>query len=224
MKLTKAVRYRVEQFLRAMTAQHTISEQRIKKAAEILSPEAQALFAHQAPQDQRHALAVYETLLEEGHTNEDLLTAALLHDVGKVAAQIPAWQRGIFVLAKRFAPWALDRVLWNGNEGQGMPFIPAGPLVTYAEHAEIGARWAEKIGCSALTVELIRHHEHQPEIHQPADVAAFAETPVPCTFRACEAPCRPAAGAPSSRRQGTRPTWSEHDRLLAALQMADNMN
>jgi hypothetical protein len=155
-RFAKAIRYRVEQFLRALTAQSALPQRSVKRVAEMLSPEAHALFVQQALQDQRHALAVYETLVERGETNEDLLTAALLHDVGKAAAQAPPWQRGIFVLAKRFAPRALGRVLWDGSKGR------KGPLVTYASHAEIGAHWAEKAGCSTLTVKLIRHHEQRP--------------------------------------------------------------
>jgi hypothetical protein len=157
----KAVRYRIEQFLRALTAQQAISERRLKRATEILSPEARALFVRQAPQDQRHALDVYETLLKGGHTHEDLLRAALLHDVGKAAAQAPPWQRGIFVLAKCFTPRTLGRMLRDVSKDR------SGSLVAYANHAEIGARWAEEAGCSALTVALIRHHEDQPETYEP---------------------------------------------------------
>ena len=156
MRITKVVRYRVSQFLRALTAPHAISERRIDRASEILSPQAQALFMEQAFQDQRHALDVYDALLEEGHTNEDLLTAALLHDVGKAGVHASPWQRGVFVLAKRFAPWALGALLPKGAGAQESPFA------TYANHAEIGARRAERAGCSALTVDLIRHHERGP--------------------------------------------------------------
>lgn len=149
------VRYRVEQFLRALTARHAISERRIKQLAEILSPEARALFVRQAPQDQRHALAVYEMLCQQGHTHPDLLTAALLHDVGKAAAQLPPWQRGLFVLAERFVPRVLDDVTRGAARGWRCP------LAHYARHAEIGARWAEEAGCSCLAVKLIRRHEEQ---------------------------------------------------------------
>jgi hypothetical protein len=158
----KVIRYRVEQFLRALTAQHAISKRRLESAAELLPPQARALFVQQAPQDQRHALAVYETLLEGGHTNKDLLTAALLHDVGKVASHAPTWQRSIFVLADRFAPRMLGRVLRDGGGGW------RSPLITYAKHAEISARWAQEAGCSAVTVELIRHHEHRADACETA--------------------------------------------------------
>jgi hypothetical protein len=158
--MVKPVRYRVEQFLRAVTARHAVSEQRIAQAARSLTPEAQVLFARQAPQDQRHALSVYETLRREGHTDQSLLAAALLHDVGKAAAQLPAWQRGLFVLAQRLAPGMLDHVIrrHNGNWQRS--------IVNYARHAEIGARWAEEAGCSPLTVALILRHEEQVETCQ----------------------------------------------------------
>jgi len=147
------VRYRVEQFLRALTARHAISEQRIEQLTRVLSPEARALFVRQAPQDQRHALAVYETLCQQGHTHTDLLTAALLHDVGKATAQLPSWQRGLVVLAERFVPRALDGVTRGPAQGWRRPFT------RYARHAEIGARRAEEAACSLLAVNLIRRHE-----------------------------------------------------------------
>jgi hypothetical protein len=161
--MVKAVHYRVEQFLRALTARRAISEERIERAAQILTPEARALFARQAPQDQRHALAVYETLCQEGHTHQDLLTAALLHDAGKAAARLPAWQRGIFVLAERFAPGVLDHVM----RGETASWWRS--LADYAGHAETSALWAEKAGCSPLTVALIRRHEEQLETRQTAE-------------------------------------------------------
>jgi hypothetical protein len=158
--MVKSVRYRVEQFLRALTARHAISEQRIEQATRDLTPEARALFAQQPPQDQRHALAVYETLCQEGHTHQDLLAAALLHDAGKAAAQLPAWQRGMFVLVERFVPRVLDHAI-RGQIGSCRR-----PLADYAGHAEIGARWAEEAGCSPLTVALIRRHKERLETCQ----------------------------------------------------------
>jgi hypothetical protein len=158
--MVRAIHYRVEQFLRALTARRAISEERVEQAAQILTPETRALFARQTPQDQRHALAVYETLCQEGHTHRDLLAAALLHDVGKAASGLPAWQRGMFVLAERLVPGMLDRAR-RGETGSWWR-----PLADYAGHAEIGARWAEKAGCSSLTVALIRRHEEPLETCQ----------------------------------------------------------
>jgi hypothetical protein len=158
--MVRAVRYRVRQFLRAVTARRAISEERIERTTRSLTPKARALFARQAPQDQRHALAVYETLRQEGHTHQDLLAAALLHDVGKAATRLPAWRRGLFVLAERFLPRVLEQTV-RGQSGSWQRL-----LADYTEHAEIGARWAEEAGCSPITVSLIRRHEEQLETCQ----------------------------------------------------------
>lgn len=152
-RMAASVRYRVEQFLRALAAPRTISEGRAKEVVGILCPSARALFARQTPQDQRHALAVYDTLRQEGHTREELLTAALLHDVGKVVAQLRPWERGALVLTERLAPRVLDRITRDPPEDWRRP------VARYARHAEIGAHLAEGVGCSPLTVELIRRHE-----------------------------------------------------------------
>ena len=150
--MVKTAHYRVGQFVQALTAR--VPEQEAEQAIRILTPEAQALFRRQAVQDQRHALAVYRTLCQAGRTNPQLLAAALLHDVGKAAARLPAWQRAIIVLLERFAPRLLARL------GQGE--LPQGwrrPYVVHIQHPETGARWAQEAGCSPLTVALIRRHQ-----------------------------------------------------------------
>ncbi|MGD2145085.1 MAG: hypothetical protein PVH41_00150 [Anaerolineae bacterium] len=161
--MVKAVSYRVEQFLRALTARRNISEQRIDQATRILTPRARALFARQLPQDQAHALTVYDTLCREGHSSQDLLAAALLHDVGKAAALLPAWQRGLYVLVERFVPDLFARADRGQTGGRWRS------ISDYARHAEIGARWAEDAGCSPLTVALIRRHEEQADSDETAE-------------------------------------------------------
>lgn len=155
MTFAEAVRYRVGQFLRALTAHQAVSKRRLRRATAILSPEARRLFARQAPQDQRHALDVYEALLEQGHMDEDLLTAALLHDVGKAAVNASPWRRGLFVLTECFAPGAVARRSQRGGGSH------RGFLATYASHPQIGARWAKAAGCSTVTVDLISRHEQR---------------------------------------------------------------
>jgi putative nucleotidyltransferase with HDIG domain len=150
-----------------------------------------------ATQDQRHSLDVYSTLQQGGHTNRHLLTAALLHDVGKSVTRLYHWQRAIIVLLDRLAP----RLSAYLSRSDGLPDHVPSPLenrtpgwprgwrrafIANAHHAEIGARWAQETGCSPQTVSLIRRHQDKLE------------------------------KASSSA--------SEYDHLLAELQKADNLN
>jgi hypothetical protein len=159
--MLRAVCYRVGQFLRALTA--GVPEEEAEQAMRILTPEARRLFRRQVVQDQRHALAVYRLLRRSGHADPRLLAAALLHDVGKADARLPAWQRAVIVLLDRFAPRILDRL--GQGEPQGRPFsLPERwrrPFVIHARHPQVGARWARQVGCSPLTVALIRRHHDE---------------------------------------------------------------
>ncbi|MBE9506992.1 MAG: HD domain-containing protein [Chloroflexi bacterium] len=152
-EMVKTARYRVGQFLRALTDR--VADGEVEQATSALTPEARALFRRQAAQDQRHALAVYRALRQAGHTNPHLLAAALLHDAGKAAARLPAWQRAIVVLLERFAPRLLARLSQGESQFWNRPFV------VHAQHPEAGARWAQEAGCSPLTAALIRRHQDQ---------------------------------------------------------------
>jgi len=92
-------------------------------------------------------------LRRAGNTEADLLAAALLHDVGKSAAQIHSWHHATIVLSKRFAPGLLARLTSGEPRGLRRPFV------IHRQHMEIGASWAAQAGCSPLTVSLIRRHQ-----------------------------------------------------------------
>jgi hypothetical protein len=157
--MVETVRYRVGQLLRALTAR--VPDDEVKQAMRVLTPDAQGLFGRQAIQDQRHALAVYRTLYHAGHTDHQLLAAALLHDVGKAAARLPAWRRAIIVLLDRFAPRLLARL----SQGEPQAHVSSRrrswryAFVVHARHPEAGAGWAQEARCSPLTVALIRRHQ-----------------------------------------------------------------
>jgi hypothetical protein len=157
--MVETVLYRAGQFLRALAAQ--VPEEQIEQALQTLKPEAQALFRHQAAQDQLHALAVYHALRRAGHKNPHLLAAALLHDSGKAAARLPAWQRAIIVILDRFAPRLLAHV-GHRHAGDGSLQNWRLPFAVYVQHPEIGARRAQEAGCSDITVALIRRHQEKP--------------------------------------------------------------
>lgn len=164
--------YRVGQFWRGLHARLTADE--LALAAGLLGVEALPLFTAMPTDAQRHSLDVLHTLRQAGHDHPDLAVAALLHDVGKLAAvqggvHLGLWLRGPLVLLERFSPRLLRR--WAVNEpSAGWRYA----LYVHLEHAAIGAVWAAQRGCSPLTCWLIEHHQDAAGATQ-ADVQAGDE-------------------------------------------------
>src|SRR3989304_365080 len=104
-------RHRSRQFFDALRAD--VGEADRARVARYLSPEQQRLFRAMALRDQRHALDVLDALERQGHDDEALLAAALLHDVGKGAIRLR--ERVAFVLLKGASPRMLERVASEGG-------------------------------------------------------------------------------------------------------------
>jgi hypothetical protein len=97
------------------------------------------LFIMMNPQDQRHAIEV-------AHRVEDdaLVEAALLHDVGKSAAQVGAVGRSFTTIASAIS-------------------IPvSGSWDLYLDHGEIGASMLEAAGADTITIAFARFHPGPP--------------------------------------------------------------
>jgi len=75
-----------------------------------LPPSALPLFQSMSRADQQHSLRVCRGLLARGCNDEDMLAAALLHDVGKAGGRVPFWTRPTIVIGKRIAPHLLTRL------------------------------------------------------------------------------------------------------------------
>src|SRR5438128_2215816 len=89
-----------------------------EEAARVLpSSAALSLFCTMSPADQQHALLVCRGLQAHGCTNEDMLAAALLHDVGKAQGRVPFWTRPAIVLGKKLAPQLLSRLILYPKTG-----------------------------------------------------------------------------------------------------------
>jgi hypothetical protein len=123
-------------------------------AAILRQPEL-ALFYRFSLSDQWHSYRVLKTLQSAGHTHPDLLTAALLHDVGKTRTSLSIWARSLVVLSEALFPGRVT--LWGNGPALGW----RSPFVVKARHPEWGAALAQESGCRPLTVALIRRHQDE---------------------------------------------------------------
>jgi len=112
-----------------------------------------------ANHDQQHGLEVMRALARQYAGNQDLLAAALLHDVGKALYPLRLWERSLVVLARVLRPSWFQR--WS-DERQD-PWGWRRPFVLYQHHPKWGAEMAAAAGCAPLTGRLIgRHHDPLP--------------------------------------------------------------
>ena len=144
--------YRAWQFFRALTAR-PLEATEWQSVSALLSPAQQNLFQQMRRRDQRHSYQVMRMLAQRGQSDPDLLTAALLHDVGKSRYPLILWEQPAVVLIRNFRP--NTAVQW----GNGTPRGWKRPFVVYQRHAVWGAEMAAAAGCSPPVVELIRHHQ-----------------------------------------------------------------
>jgi hypothetical protein len=153
----RRARYRAGQFFGGLKAHVTHQER--SQARAILPPDALALFDRLPLDAQRHSFNVLHSVHAAGFHEADLDSAALLHDVGKLAAdeggvRLGLWLRGPLVLAESLAPSALVRIA-SADPAQGWRYS----VYVHREHPRIGAEWAEAAGCTWRTCWLIRHHQ-----------------------------------------------------------------
>ena len=144
-------RARVRQFLAAGDTRAPAPS--LDRLDAYLSPVGRQLFLSQRPFEQRHAIALGKALLAvQPDAPCHLIEAALLHDLGKVEADVRRWQRVAFVLLTALAPWLLQRL------ADPIPDSHRHVLWVLQHHAALGADLAQAQGVDARTVWLIRHH------------------------------------------------------------------
>jgi hypothetical protein len=117
--------------------------------ADWLSPAQLGLFDSMHVADRRHGLDVVRTLRADGVADGEVLLAGLLHDAGKGATGVGP--RVALSLGQMYGAW-----IWR--MAGAIPGWRAA-LGRLREHAEASARLAAEAGCSARTVELIRHQD-----------------------------------------------------------------
>ena len=147
-----SVGYRLWQFWRNLTAV-PLSAQEMETVTAVLTPAELALFQRFSLSDQQHSYRVLCTLQTAGYTQPSLLTAALLHDVGKTRYDVTVWERSVAVLLgliwpQRAAVWGQEAEKWWQR-----------PFAIKAQHPAWGADMVEQVGGDLLAVTLIRRHQ-----------------------------------------------------------------
>ena len=150
--------YRVWQFGRLLRSR--LSAEALAGVRMWLTPSLFELFCRMTPGEQYHAYCVWQMLMEQGHADGNLLTAALLHDVGKSKMPLAVWEKAAIVLGFKFAPRLAER--WGKTE-PGKPSWFARPFVVAVQHPAWGADMVEAAGGPPVAVALIRHHQSKSE-------------------------------------------------------------
>lgn len=153
--------YRLWQVCQQLGFVAPLSAKEYSQVAQWLPASALPLFRTMSDADQRHSLRVCQGLQERGCSNQDLLAAALLHDVGKAQGRVPFWTRPAIVLGKLCVPHLLKSLAVYPYEGKKLPAWRRS-LSNAWWHAEIGADLASNVGLSQEAVLYIRMH-HQPD-------------------------------------------------------------
>jgi hypothetical protein len=135
-----------------------------ERAAAVLSPALFALYLRMRRAERQHSLRVLQALIDSGQTHPDLLTAALLHDVGKIRTASFLPEKVLVVLVKAAAP---DRY-WRWGSGSARGWRR--PFAVSVQHPAWGAEMVAEAGGSALAVELI--YRHQDILNEPPQTEA----------------------------------------------------
>ena len=155
MKISQAI-YRARQFWLAWRAK-SLTEEELAPARSVLTTEQMQLFTRLQPSEQIHALRVLQTVQQQGGSDPDLQTAALLHDVGKARTPLKLWERVVIVLGNAF--FREYAKAWGRGQPQGL----LRPFVIAEQHPAWGGEMASEVSASPLAVSLIRRHQSPDE-------------------------------------------------------------
>lgn len=157
------IRYRLLQVRQQLGFISALSPEDIAEVKRWLPASALPLFQSMSRADQQHGLRVCRGLQKRGCIENDLLAAALLHDVGKAQGRVPFWTRPVIVLGKRCTPGLLARLVILPSLFGTQRISSWRRALSYAWwHADVGADLATNAGLSERAVLYIRTH-HQPD-------------------------------------------------------------
>jgi hypothetical protein len=155
--------YRTRQFWHYLSSSPAYQD--IENIKSILQPPLFVLFSGMSQEEQAHSANILKKLLQKGEKNPELLSAALLHDVGKSRFPLRLWERVFIVLAKMVFPQRCRT--WGANNSLAPPsgawrgffWRLKKPFMVAELHPQWGAEMAAKAGASRRVVSLIRRHQ-----------------------------------------------------------------
>lgn len=121
-----------------------------------LNPAQQQLFRQFSYGDQWHSYRVMCTLQAAGHTHPDLITAALLHDIGKIKTRFTAFDRSFEALVRKLLPKQAQK--WENLSLQQCANWQK-PFLVRAQHPHWSGELVNSTAASPLTLNLIRRHQ-----------------------------------------------------------------
>jgi hypothetical protein len=157
----RLITYRLQQVCQQLGFVAPLAREDYAEVELWLPASALPLFCKMSVADQRHSLRVCRGLQARGCMEQDMLAAALLHDVGKAQGRVPFWTRPVIVIGKLLVPAILMKLAVEPQYCDMQKLPRWRRELSYAWwHAEVGAELAAAAGLSERAVLYIRTH-HQ---------------------------------------------------------------
>jgi len=125
-----------------------------------------ALWRRMSGPDRRHAVGVARDtirLLGPDRTPQDVIAAALLHDVGKVESSFGTFAR-VWVTIAALVLGRSRLIRWAGEPPQGTRPSRRARVGLYLTHDRLGAALLEGAGSAPLTVSWAADHHLAPDV------------------------------------------------------------
>ncbi len=150
------ISYRIRQFWHTVFIETDVDQLKLMRG--YLTIEQWSLFNQLQPGEKNHAIMVFTKLLDQGDDQRELLTAALLHDIGKLRYHLNPIEKAVVVLIKAIHPGLAHR--WGSMPVNGWDGLPrwCKAFILAENHAEWGADLARQAGASPMIESLIRRH------------------------------------------------------------------
>ncbi len=157
--------YRFGQVLNALWAKPKPQDRELVE--EFLSPALAQWFSKLMPSEQTHAVRVCQQLIKEGETDRILLTAALLHDIGKTRYRLRLWERVWIVMFGWISRRLGTTVVLKEDELEQATWWKR-CLIVGEFHPLWGAELLRQQGVEEEVVWLVEHHQESFEF-DPSD-------------------------------------------------------